>query len=144
MSSETTGMLLAQADAAQGEMHTETSVPAEHKAPSLLQFDPGVWVWSVLVFAVLLIILKKMAWKPMIAAIDAREKTIKDSLDQAANIQAEAKRIGEEQNKILAEARIQAQALLQSSKQVGEELRKKLEQAAQGRRRAYWLRPPGK
>jgi F-type H+-transporting ATPase subunit b len=85
----------------------------------------------MIVFVALLLILRKMAWKPIIASIEEREKTIKDSLEQAARIQSESKRITEEQNKILAQARAEAQALMQSSKQAAEELRRKLEQTAQ-------------
>lgn len=100
------------------------------KLPPFLQFDPGVWIWTIAVFLVLLFILRKMAWKPILASIEERDKTIKDSLDQAARIQAESKRISEEQNKILAAARSEAQSLLASSRQAAEDLRRKLEQAA--------------
>jgi F-type H+-transporting ATPase subunit b len=134
MNAELSGVLLAQAE----ETH-EGAAPAGHTEahgsdgglPPFLRFDPGVWIWTLLVFLVLLAILKKMAWKPIIASIDEREKTIKDSLEQAARIQSESKRITEEQNKILAQARTEAHALLQGSKQAAEELRRKLEQSAQ-------------
>ena len=110
---------------------TAETAKAEHAAPGLLQFDPGVWVWSVVVFVALLVILKKMAWKPIIASIEEREKTIKESLDQAVRIQAEAQRLTVEQNRILSEARTEAHSMMQSSRQAAEELRKKLEQSAQ-------------
>lgn len=134
MSAELNGMLLAEADT-----HGETTAETAHAGgshaeagalPPFLQFDPGVWIWTMLVFVVLLVILRKMAWKPIIASIEERDKTIKDSLDQAAKIQSESKRIAEEQNKILAQARAEAHALLQSTRQAGEDLKKKLEQTA--------------
>ena len=103
----------------------------ESTLPPFLRFDPGVWIWTVVVFVLLLLILKKMAWGPIIASLNEREKSIKDSLDQAAKIQDESKRIAEEQNKILAAARLEANALVQSSRQAGEDLRRKLEQSAQ-------------
>jgi F-type H+-transporting ATPase subunit b len=80
---------------------------------------------------VLLLILRKMAWKPIITSIEERDKTIKASLDQAARIQEETKRLTEEQNRILAAARSEANTLLQSSRQAADELRRKLEQSAQ-------------
>ena len=52
-------------------------------------------------------------------------------MDQAAKIQDESKRITEEQNRILAQARTEANLLMQSSKQAAEDLRRKLEQTAQ-------------
>lgn len=137
MSLDMTGLQFAQADeagsGAQG-AQTETAATAHAeggKLPPFLQFDPGVWIWTILVFVVLLLILRKMAWKPILTSIEERDKTIKASLDQAARIQEETKRISEEQNKILAAARSEANSLLQSSRQAAEELRRKLEQSAQ-------------
>ena len=130
------GLQLAQAAETQaGETHTEVGHSEGGHAeagglPAFLRFDPGVWCWTAIVFLALLLILRKMAWKPIIASIDERDKTIKDSLDQAAKIQAESLRITEEQNKILAAARHEANALMQSSRQAADDLRRKLEQAA--------------
>lgn len=133
MGSELTGLQYAQADEAAA--HSETTAGEAHaggsQLPPFLQFDPGVWIWTILVFVVLLLILRKMAWKPIITSIEERDKTIKASLDQAARIQEETKRLTEEQNRILAAARSEANTLLQSSRQAADELRRKLEQAAQ-------------
>ena len=134
MSAEQNGMLLAQADA-HGETVSETAHAGGSHAeagalPPFLRFDPGVWIWTMIVFVLLLLILRKMAWKPIIASIEERDKTIKDSLDQAAKIQAESQRIADEQAKILAAARSEAHALLASTRQAGEDLKRKLEQTA--------------
>lgn len=135
MSSELTGLLYAEsAQAEEGSAHTETAAAGHAeggKLPPFLQFDPGVWIWTIAVFVALLVILRKMAWKPIISSIEERDKTIKASLDQAARIQEETKRLSEEQNKILAAARSEANSLLQSSRQAAEDLRRKLEQSAQ-------------
>ncbi len=138
MSAELKGELLAQAETpAAGETQTEVghAGAAEHEneggLPPFLRFDPGVWIWTTLVFLTLLVILRKMAWKPILASIDEREKTIRESLEQASRIQEESKRITEEQNRILAQARQEANAMMQSSKQASEDLRRKLEQSAQ-------------
>ena len=131
MSSELNGLQFAQAEEA---THTGTASEGHEAAGSLppfLQFDPGVWIWTFSVFVVLLIILRKMAWKPIMASLEERDKTIKDSLDQASRIQEETKRITEEQNKILAAARAEANSMLASSRQTAEDLRRKLEQSAQ-------------
>jgi F-type H+-transporting ATPase subunit b len=144
MNNELSGVLLAQADAeshegaapAAAETHSEVGHEAgghggESSLPPFLRFDPGVWIWTMVVFVALLVILKKMAWKPIIASLEDRDKTIKASLEQAARIQEETKRMTEEQNRILAQARHEANSMLQSSKQAAEDLRRKLEQAAQ-------------
>jgi hypothetical protein len=93
------------AEHAAAETHSEVGHEAGGAAsalPPFLRFDPGVWIWTTVVFVLLLLILRKMAWGPIISSLEEREKTIKDSLDQAAKIQAESLRITEEQNKILA------------------------------------------
>jgi F-type H+-transporting ATPase subunit b len=131
MSAELNGQQMAQA----AETHTEVGHAAagghgESTLPPFLRFDPGVWIWTTIVFVALLLILRKMAWGPIITSLDEREKTIKDSLDQAAKIQAESLRITEEQNRILAAARQEANALMQSSRQAADDLRRKLEQSA--------------
>src|SRR4051812_6412744 len=103
MNSELNGTLLAEASgetpagethegtaSAQGSQTAETVHKDDGGLPPFLRFDPGVWIWTVAVFVVLLIILRKMAWGPIISSITEREKTIKDSLDQAARIQVES------------------------------------------------------
>ncbi len=135
MSADMNGAQLAEAETpATAETHSEVGAAAHEEKgglPPFLRFDPGVWIWTVLVFLTLLLILRKMAWKPILASIDEREKTIKESLEQATRIQEESKRITEEQNKILAQARNEANSMLQSSKQAADDMRRKLEQAAQ-------------
>ena len=125
-------ILLAQVSEPAGEAHAETAAHGGASSlPPFLRFDPGVWIWTMLVFFALLVILKRMAWKPILASLEARDKTIKASLEQAARIQAESQRISEEQARLLAQAKTEAHSLLQASKQASEELRRKLETAAQ-------------
>jgi F-type H+-transporting ATPase subunit b len=140
MSAELNGVMLAEAGEAPVAAETHSEVghagvaghgEANGGLPPFLRFDPGVWIWTMLVFVALLIILRKMAWKPILSSLDEREKTIRESLDQANRIQVESKRITEEQNRILAQARTEANSMMQSSKQAADDLRRKLEQAAQ-------------
>jgi F-type H+-transporting ATPase subunit b len=96
-----------------------------------LRFDPGVGIWALIVFVFLLLILKKFAWTPILEALDAREKTVQDSLDQAARIQAESAQLAQEQARLLAESRAQANQILQNAREAGEQVKKNLETAAQ-------------
>jgi F-type H+-transporting ATPase subunit b len=101
----------------------------------LLRFDPGVGIWAIVVFVLLLLILKKYAWAPILEALDARETTVRESLEQAAHIQTESARLAQEQARLLAEARAEANAVIQSARESGEALKKSLEQAAQDEKR---------
>jgi F-type H+-transporting ATPase subunit b len=107
---------------------------AEEGSP-LLRFDPGVGIWAIVVFVLLLLILKKYAWAPILEALDARETTVRESLEQAAHIQAENARLAQEQSRLLAAARAEANAVIQSARESGEALKKSLEQAAQDEKR---------
>src|SRR5215470_6406478 len=56
---------------------------AEEEKPPLLSFDPGAAVWSIVVFVLLLALLRKFAWKPILEGLQQREKFIHDSIEAA-------------------------------------------------------------
>lgn len=114
--------------------HAATEAGAEGGSP-LLRFNPGVGIWALLVFALLLLVLKKFAWTPILDALDARETAVRDSLDQATRIQAENARIQEEQARLLSEARHEAAQVIQNAREAGEVLKKTLEASAQDEKR---------
>lgn len=114
--------------------HAATEAGAEGGSP-LLRFNPGVGIWALLVFALLLLVLKKFAWTPILDALDARETAVRDSLDQATRIQAENARIQEEQARLLSEARHEAAQVIQNAREAGEALKKTLEASAQDEKR---------
>ena len=63
------------------------SEPSGHsEKPSLLSVNPGLIIWQIIIFVVLLFLLKKIAWKPLLSALHSREQGIKDSLDQAEKL----------------------------------------------------------
>jgi F-type H+-transporting ATPase subunit b len=130
MDSSTQGVPPAQAGNDTPSVQTASTQVPEH-TPSLLSFDPGVSIWTLGIFIVLLIVLKKLAWKPIIDSLDAREKTIKSSLDQAAHIQAENARLALEQSRILDEAKNQAGQIVQTAREAAEGLKRSMEASAQ-------------
>ena len=46
----------------------------------LVKLDPGLFIWTILTFLLLLMALAKFAWKPLLAMLDERQKKIEDSL----------------------------------------------------------------
>lgn len=104
---------------------------AQEGGSPLLRFDPGVGIWALVVFALLLLLLGKYAWKPILDALDAREKTVRESLEQASRIQSENARLAEEQARVLAESRAEAARVLQTAREAGESLKKNIEEAGQ-------------
>ena len=106
-----------------GDEHTES--------PGLLNLDPGVGIWAIVVFVCLLVVLKKFAWGPIISSIDEREKSIRDSLDKAKQAQNESKEIANEQNKILSDAKLEAASLIKKAKITAEEMANKIKTEGQ-------------
>ena len=70
----------------------------------LVQPDPGLFIWTILTFLVLLWALAKFAWRPLLAALEERQQTIRKSLDDAKQAQVELARLQEESAAIIAAA----------------------------------------
>jgi F-type H+-transporting ATPase subunit b len=98
--------------------------------PTLFTLDPGLGIWALVVFFILLFILKKFAWGPIISSIDEREKSIRDSIDKAKQAQNESKRIANEQNEILDAAKSDASSIIQQAKATAETMANKIKQEA--------------
>jgi F-type H+-transporting ATPase subunit b len=113
---------------------SEAGHGAEEGSP-LLRFNPGVGIWAIVTFVLLLLILKKFAWTPILDALDARETAVNDSLEQASRVQAENARLAVEQAQILAAARTEAAQMIQTARESGEALKKSFEQTAQDEKR---------
>ena len=92
--------------------------------------NPGLSVWTTVVFLALLAILWKFAWGPILRSVEEREDTIQSALDQAAENQARAEELAEEQRQLLAEARRQSQEIIAEGREAGERVRKELEEKA--------------
>ena len=50
----------------------------------LLQLNPGLMIWTIVTFLVLLLVLRLVAWKPILAMLEARENKIRGDIDTAA------------------------------------------------------------
>lgn len=96
----------------------------------LYDINTGLSVWTLIVFGVLVFILGKYAWGPILGAVEAREKGIQSALDEAAAQNAEAARLLQEHKAQLADARRQASELIAEGKAAGEEVRKDIEEKA--------------
>lgn len=89
----------------------------------LLSADPGLIVWTIVTFLLLLGILWKFAWNPILGALDAREQAIQKTIDDAERLQAEAQSVLDEHQKRLAEARTEGNRILDEARQAGEHMK---------------------
>ena len=89
----------------------------------LLKVEPGLIIWTVVTFLLLLAILWKFAWNPILGALDARERAIQKTIEDAERLQAEAQSILEEHQKRLGEAREERNKILDEARTAGEHLK---------------------
>jgi F-type H+-transporting ATPase subunit b len=92
----------------------------------LLDVNPGLMIWTVITFIILLLILKKVAWKPILSALDKRENDIRESLAQAEKAKDEAKQILEENQANLAKAEEESRKIIEQSRTYAESLKEQL------------------
>jgi len=89
----------------------------------LLTPHGGLMFWTLGIFLVVWYILSKYAFKPITAAVEAREKSLEDAIAAAKADREEAQRILEEQRRHIDESRAEAQKLIVEGRMLGEKLR---------------------
>jgi|TARA_B100001750_G_scaffold51286_2_gene39013 F-type H+-transporting ATPase subunit b len=82
----------------------------------LVQLDPGLFIWTILTFLLLLTVLAKFAWKPLLKMLKDREEMIRNSLYDAEKAQTELARLNSEGEEIINKARSEAQEILSQGK----------------------------
>ena len=97
----------------------------------LVQPDPGLFFWTIAVFLVLLYLLKRFAWGPLLAALDERQAGIRKSLDDADRAKKELEQVQQESEAILGRARSQADAIVSEARSDAAKLREDLRRQAQ-------------
>jgi len=98
----------------------------------LVQPDPGLFIWTIITFLGLLWGLKKIAWGPLLQALETRQNAIRKSLDDAQLAKQELERLNAESAQVIARARVEADAIITQSRADGERLREEIRQKARG------------
>lgn len=96
----------------------------------LYDINTGLSFWTLVVFAILVFVLGKFAWGPILGAVEAREQGIQSALDEAASRNEEAARLLAEHKEQLADARRQANELIAEGKAAGDTVRRDIEEKA--------------
>jgi F-type H+-transporting ATPase subunit b len=81
-------------------------------------FSVGLFFWQTLLFVVLIFVLKKYAWSPILSAVEDREEGIKNALKSAENAKAEMQALNADNERILAEARLERDVLLKEAREI--------------------------
>jgi F-type H+-transporting ATPase subunit b len=96
----------------------------------LVQPDPGLFVWTILTFLILVALLARFAWRPLLHALERRQATIAQALDDAQRARQELERLHRESAQIMVQARAEAESMLARSRSDAEALREELKQKA--------------
>lgn len=97
----------------------------------LVQVEPGLYIWTILVFLLLLVAFNHLAWKPLKATLQSREDSIRKALDDARQAREELQRLRGESAQMLADARAEADTVLQRTREDASRFRDELKEKAQ-------------
>jgi F-type H+-transporting ATPase subunit b len=97
---------------------------------NLVRPDPGLFIWTIVVFLLLVTMLRKFAWRPLLQALEARQETIRKSLDDADKAKQELQRLQQESAQIVREARVEAESIISRSRSDAERLKEEIRQKA--------------
>jgi F-type H+-transporting ATPase subunit b len=98
----------------------------------LVQPDPGLFIWTIVTFLVLLALLAKFAWRPLLAALETRQQSIRKALDDAQQAMQELERLHQESAQIIRQARVEADAIITQTRADAGRLREEMRQKAKG------------
>lgn len=82
------------------------------------EFSVGLFFWQAVVFILLLFLLKKFAWGPILNAVNEREQGIKDALDAAQKAKLEMTNLQADNEKLLQEARAERETMLKEAREI--------------------------
>ena len=95
--------------------------------PGMVQVHGGTLFWSVITFLLLLIVLKKVAWSPIIDGLESRENEIKDALNAAEKARLEAEKVSSDYEESIQKAQKEAQQIISDAKIAGEKVKNEIE-----------------
>ena len=100
-------------------------------AGSLLSPEPGLIFWTAITFLLVLLILKKIAWGPILTALQDREKGIQSSIDRAHQAKDESEAILRKNRELLSKADADADRIIREGKDYADKLRADITEKAQ-------------
>lgn len=96
----------------------------------ITDFSLGLFFWQTLLFIVLVIFLKKYAWKPILSAVEDREEGIKNALASAEKAKAEMESLNADNERVLLEAKQERDKLLKEARETKDSIIKEAKEKA--------------
>jgi F-type H+-transporting ATPase subunit b len=95
-------------------------------ANALIEVVPGLMIWTIVCFAIVVFVLKKYAFGPVQAMIDERRKRIRDSITEADRAREEARKLLEEHRALIGQAKSEAEEILAEARKIADSQRDRL------------------
>ncbi|NBC82765.1 MAG: F0F1 ATP synthase subunit B [Bacteroidetes bacterium] len=92
--------------------------------------DSGLFIWMLLVFLIAMFILRKFAWKPILSALKARERSIDDALKASEKAKKEMSELKANNEKIMAEGKAERDQMLNEAREMKDEIISEARQSA--------------
>lgn len=92
----------------------------------MLEINPGLIIWTIVTFLILLALLKKFAWKPLLDALERREEHIHSSIERAEKMAQEAELLASENRKKIEEAETKSSLILKEARELGEKIKSEI------------------
>jgi F-type H+-transporting ATPase subunit b len=95
-------------------------------ANPLIQVTPGLMIWTIVCFLVVLFVLKRYAFGPVQQLIDKRRERIQAALDEADHARAEARELLEEHRKLIGQAKSESEEILSEARRIADAQRERV------------------
>jgi F-type H+-transporting ATPase subunit b len=94
----------------------------------LIQVTPGLMIWTIVCFLVVLFVLKRYAFGPIQQMIDTRRERIEQAIAEADNAREEARRLLEEHRKLIGQAKAESEEILSEARRLADAQRDRVRQ----------------
>jgi len=101
-------------------------MPIVLAATDLVAVRPGLIFWTLITFILVALLLRRVAWGPILKVVDEREKAIAASIESAKRERAEAERLLAEQKEAIQKARAEASDMMRRNAEDVEKFRNEL------------------
>ncbi|NJB81404.1 F0F1 ATP synthase subunit B [Wenyingzhuangia aestuarii] len=85
-------------------------------------FSFGLFFWVAIIFVILIVLMRKFAWKPILEALNEREEGISSALEAAENAKKELQALNADNERILKEARAERDTMLKEAREIKDKI----------------------
>jgi len=97
-------------------------------ANPLIEVRPGLMIWTIICFLVVLFVLKRYAFGPIQQMIDTRRERIQQAIAEADNAREEARKLLEEHRKLIGQAKAESEEILGEARRLADAQRDRVKQ----------------